>query len=69
MRLFGTNVLIEHLKANPAATTLLLEASADGHAACSVLTRVQLLAGMRATPQNPENPNPASPIPDCATIS
>ena len=48
MRLFDTDVLIEHLKGNQAATTLLLEVSADGHAACSVLTRFELLAGMRS---------------------
>ncbi len=48
MKLFDTDVLIEHLKGNQAATTLLLEASATGQAACSVLTRFELLAGMRS---------------------
>jgi len=48
VRLFDTDVLIEHLKGNQAATTLLLEASATGQAACSVLTRFELLAGMRS---------------------
>lgn len=48
MRLFDTDVLIEHLKGNRAATNLLLEASGDGLAACSVLTRFELLAGMRS---------------------
>jgi predicted nucleic acid-binding protein len=47
VKLFDTDVLIEHLKGNQAATTLLLEASAIGQAACSVLTRLELLAGMR----------------------
>ncbi|HUG09015.1 MAG TPA: type II toxin-antitoxin system VapC family toxin [Acidimicrobiia bacterium] len=46
MKLFDTDVLIEHLKGNQAATTLLLEASDTGQAACSVLTRFELLAGM-----------------------
>jgi len=48
MRLFDTDVLIEHLKGNEAATELLVEASAEGQAACSVLTRFELLAGMRS---------------------
>lgn len=48
MKLFDTDVLIEHLKGNEAATTLLLEASATEQAACSVLTRFELLAGMRS---------------------
>ncbi|HEY7824888.1 MAG TPA: type II toxin-antitoxin system VapC family toxin [Acidimicrobiia bacterium] len=47
MKLFDTDVLIEHLKGNRAATALLLEAAATGQAACSVLTRFELLAGMR----------------------
>lgn len=47
MKLFDSDVLIEHLKGNQAATTLLLEASAIEQAACSVLTRFELLAGMR----------------------
>jgi len=48
MKLFDTDVLIEHLRGNEAATGLLLEASAEGQAACSVLTRFELLAGMRS---------------------
>jgi hypothetical protein len=48
MKLFDTDVLIEHLKANQSATVLLLDASAAGQAACSVLTRFELLAGMRS---------------------
>ena len=48
MKLFDTDVLIEHLKGNQAATALLLEASEDGRAACSDLTRFELLAGMRS---------------------
>jgi predicted nucleic acid-binding protein len=48
VKLFDTDVLIEHLKGNQAATILLLEASAIGQAACSVLTRFELLAGMRS---------------------
>ncbi len=48
MKLFDTDVLIEHLKGNSQATNLLLEASTVGQAACSVLTRFELLAGMRS---------------------
>jgi predicted nucleic acid-binding protein len=47
MKLFDTDVLIEHLKGNEAATALLLDASAS-QAGCSVLTRFELLAGMRS---------------------
>lgn len=48
MKLFDTDVLIEHLRGNEHATALLLEASSEGRAACSVLTRFELLAGMRS---------------------
>jgi hypothetical protein len=48
VKLFDTDVLIEHLKGNRQATNLLLEASSVGQAACSVLTRFELLAGMRS---------------------
>jgi predicted nucleic acid-binding protein len=48
VKLFDTDVLIEHLKGNPRATELLLETSAAGQAGCSVLTRFELLAGMRS---------------------
>lgn len=53
MKLFDTDVLIEHLKGNDAATRLLLEASEAGQAACSVLTRFELLAGMRSNERSP----------------
>jgi len=48
VKLFDTDVLIEHLKGNEHATALLLEASSAEQAACSVLTRFELLAGMRS---------------------
>lgn len=48
MKLFDTDVLVEHLRGNEDATRLLLEASSAGQAACSVLTRFELLAGMRS---------------------
>lgn len=48
MKLFDTDVLIEHLRGNERATTLLLDASSTAQAACSVLTRFELLAGMRS---------------------
>ncbi|MEA1902051.1 MAG: type II toxin-antitoxin system VapC family toxin [Actinomycetota bacterium] len=48
MQLFDTDVLIEHLRGNEHATALLLDASSKGQAACSVLTRFELLAGMRS---------------------
>lgn len=48
LKLFDTDVLIEHLKGNQTATSLLLGASAESQAACSVLTRFELLAGMRS---------------------
>jgi hypothetical protein len=48
VKLFDTDVLIEHLKGNTRATDLLLQASSAGQAACSVLTRFELLAGMRS---------------------
>jgi hypothetical protein len=48
MRLFDTDVIIEHLKGNEEATALLLDASSAGQAAVSVLTRFELLAGMRS---------------------
>ena len=48
MKLFDTDVLIEHLKGNSAATDMVLEAASVGQAACSVLTRFELLAGMRS---------------------
>ena len=48
LKLFDTDVLIEHLKGNEHATALLLEASSAGQASCSVLSRFELLAGMRS---------------------
>lgn len=48
MKLFDTDILIEHLKGSEEATSLLLEASSAGQAACSVLSRFELLAGMRS---------------------
>lgn len=48
MILFDTDVLIEHLRGNPAARDLLEAAIGEGHSACSVLTRFELLAGMRS---------------------
>jgi predicted nucleic acid-binding protein len=48
MKVFDTDVLIEHLRGNERATGLLLDASQAGQAACSVLTRFELLAGMRS---------------------
>ena len=48
MKLFDTDVLIEHLRGNERATALLLNASSREEAACSVLTRFELLAGMRS---------------------
>jgi predicted nucleic acid-binding protein len=53
VKLFDTDVLIEHLKGNRQATNLLLEASSVGQAACSVLTRFELLAGMRSNERSP----------------
>lgn len=53
MKLFDTDVLIEHLKGNTRATELLLDASSVGQAACSVLTRFELLAGMRSNERSP----------------
>lgn len=48
MKLFDTDVLIEHLRGNEQATALLLDSSSRAQAACSVLTRFELLAGMRS---------------------
>lgn len=52
MKLFDTDVLIEHLRGNQKATTLLGAAAEQGQAACSVLTRFELLAGMRSGERN-----------------
>ncbi len=48
MKLFDTDVLIEHLRGNERANELLESAFADGRPACSVLSRFELLAGMRS---------------------
>ena len=48
MQLFDTDVLIDHLRGDKRATALLLDASSRAEAACSVLTRFELLAGMRS---------------------
>ncbi|MFQ5966713.1 MAG: type II toxin-antitoxin system VapC family toxin [Acidimicrobiia bacterium] len=48
MRLFDTDVLIEHLRGNAEATDLLIDAASVGQASCSVLSRFELLAGMRS---------------------
>ncbi len=48
MKLFDTDVLVEHLKGSSAATDMVLEAASVGQAACSVLTRFELLARMRS---------------------
>ncbi len=47
MKLFDTDVLVEHLKGNSAATDMVLEAASVGQAV-SELTRFELLAGMRS---------------------
>ena len=48
MKLFDTDVLIEHLRGNPAGSELVRDAVAKDDGACSVLTRFELLAGMRS---------------------
>lgn len=48
MKLFDTDVLIEHLRGNETARFLLDHALRHGDAACSVLTSFELLASMRS---------------------
>jgi len=48
VKIFDSTVLIAHLRGNPAATQLLREAVANGTAACSVLSRVEIEGGMRS---------------------
>ena len=48
MKLFDSDVLIEYLRDNPAAADLLVPAVRAEEAACSVLARFELLAGMRS---------------------
>lgn len=48
MKLLDTDVLIEHLRGNDAARTIVTETTNRSEAACSVLTRFELLAGMRS---------------------
>ena len=47
MKLVDTDVLIEHLRGSTAATELLVEIADEAHV--SVLTRFELLAGMRSS--------------------
>ncbi|MCZ7533796.1 MAG: type II toxin-antitoxin system VapC family toxin [Acidimicrobiia bacterium] len=53
MKLFDSDILIEHLRGNVAATALLVDASLSRQAACSVLTRFELLSGMRSDERSP----------------
>ncbi len=48
MKLFDTDVLIEYLRGNPAARAPVEVAVRSSRAACSVVTRFELLAGMRS---------------------
>ena len=48
MNLFDSDVLIEYLRGNPASRPLVEDAIRSGVAACSVVTRFELLAGMRS---------------------
>ncbi len=48
MRLFDTNILIDHLKGKSAATLILQGSVSEGLLlACSVITRIELINGMR----------------------
>ena len=48
MRLFDTNILIDHLKGKAVATKILQGCVSEGLLlACSVITRIELLNGMR----------------------
>ena len=46
MKVFDSDILVEHLRGNPSATDLIRVHGRDG--AISVLTRFELLAGMRS---------------------
>ena len=48
MKLLDTDVLIEFLRGDDAAREVVTEVVTRGEAACSVLTRFELLAGMRS---------------------
>lgn len=48
MKLFDTDVLVEHLRGNTAAVELVRVAVAADEAMCSVLSRFELIAGMRS---------------------
>jgi predicted nucleic acid-binding protein len=48
VKLFDSTVLIAHLRGVPAASELLLDAVRRDHAACSVLSRVEIEGGMRS---------------------
>ena len=48
MKLLDTDVLIEHLRGNDVARSVVADTARKGEAACSVLTRFELLAGMRS---------------------
>ncbi len=48
MKLLDTDVLIEHLRGDDAARAIVTESVVRREAACSVLTRFELLAGMRS---------------------
>lgn len=48
MKLFDSDVLIDHLRGNAAATALVIAAIEAADGACSVLTRFELVAGMRS---------------------
>jgi predicted nucleic acid-binding protein len=52
VKLLDTDVLIEHLRGNARATTLVVSAIETAEAACSVLTRFEVLAGMRSHEQH-----------------
>lgn len=50
MILLDTSVLVDHLRGNPPAVAALDEAAGRGHGlVASVMTRVEVLAGMRPT--------------------
>jgi predicted nucleic acid-binding protein len=46
--LFDSSVLIDHLRGRPEATELLVAGVSDGTALVSVLTRVEIVGGMRS---------------------
>jgi len=48
MNFFDSDVLIEYLRGNPAARPLVEDTVRSGRAACSVVTRFELLAVMRS---------------------